>query len=784
MASLTINDNLVEPAAQNEGGHQYEPDASNSKYLLVQFKHLLESEEHAELGHRKISLQQYIGANTYICYYDPADLSGIRDLDFVEYANVYHPNLVIQDDLKSKCDLQLRSKLQPSSGEFSAQEAADEATVFNINVWLHKEPERDASQLKQELVNDLQLDPAKIKIVDSHLTISDVPAPDIQRIASYDEVKRIEEQIHAAHYNHVARGDLDFVDYTALDPSINRADYDAEKVMVAVADTGFDLGSLSDQHPAFGKRVTVLINENMDHPSGADEWGHGTHTCGSIAANYNHPKSQFGLIRGTAPEANITFQSMAWVSPNPVSDPDTGTDRSGRLISPNFESFWIDAWNEDAFVHSNSYGLGVEKDPTDKNKRKQRSYDDGGVAEIVDNFMRTHEESLIVFAAGNDGQWAPYTDTGATIGDFAASKNCLTVGACETSKRFKDMRPDGPFYCYDSKGSEQGSKNNVAVFSSIGPTKNTLDAANNNSRIKPDIVAPGTIVYSTKSRFKPLLWRYDNKKHKVESEDYDGKSTDPLFAFLSGTSMATPLVSGCAAVLRKILLKSATPGSKVPGALIKALLINGAVDINDFHQSRGPNLETAPDNSQGFGRVSITASIRNITDHVHCGYIPIAGPVVPLTKDKSTSYPIKIPKAPKDGLQIVLKATMCYNDVGGTSTIINVLNLKVTQDQGNPGTPDIKTKYGNTQSDKPDGRNNVQKVIWKDIHPGAATLVVECAALKLPTTYPNQDYALAWSVDYVDNSLSPGTIALLSVLGVAALAAIVTVIAIEAPHHH
>jgi len=779
MASLTINDNLVEPAAQCEGGHQYEPDASNSKYLLVQFKHSLDSEEHAELVHRKISLQQYIGAETYICYYDPADLSSIRDLDFVEYANVYHPDLVIQDNLKSKCDRQSSSELQPSPGDFSAKETAEDATVFTINVWLHQEPERDISQLKQALVNDLPFDPAKVKIVDGHLVISDVSPSNLRRIASYDEVKRIEEQSHPIHHNHVARGDLDFVDYTALDPGIDRADYDAEKILVAIGDTGFDLGSLTDQHPAFKeKRVLYLVNENNDHPTNEDQWGHGTHTCGSIAAN--HESTQFGLIRGTAPAANIFFQPMAYINP----DPSTGADRSGKLISPNFQKFWEDPPKKKAFIHSNSYGLNLDPDPSDKNKRIQRSYDDGGVAEIVDNFMKSNEESLVIFSAGNEGEWAPYTDTGATIGGYAASKNCLTVGACETSKRFENMPPNGPFYCYNSKGAEQGSKNNVALFSSIGPTKNTLDAANNNSRIKPDVVAPGTIIYSAKSRYKPLLWRYDNTTQKPLSEDYDGISTDKLWAFLSGTSMATPLVSGCAAVLRKVLLKSATPGSKIPGALIKALLVNGAVDMKESHQSRGPDLKSPPDNSQGFGRVSITASLRNITDHVHCGYIPVAGPVAPLAKGKSTSYPINIPKAPKDGLQIVLKATMCYNDPGGTSTIINVLNLKATQDQGNPGSPDIKTKYGNTQNDKPDGKNNVQKVIWKGIHPGAATLVVECADLKLPNTFQNQDYALVWSIDYVDNSLSPGVIALISALSVVALAAIITVIAVEAPHHH
>ena len=48
-----------------------------------------------------------------------------------------------------------------------------------------------------------------------------------------------------------------------------------------------------------------------------------------------------------------------------------------------------------------------------------------------------------------------------------------------------------------------------------------------------------------------------------------------MYFFDSGTSMATPLVAGCAAVLRETLNKrQGIP--KPSAALIKALLINGA----------------------------------------------------------------------------------------------------------------------------------------------------------------------------------------------------------------
>ena len=751
MATITINGNIVEPAAQCEGGHQYISNASQSNYILLHVNQLLGPEQHAELERRQVRLQQYTGANTYICYYRPPDLDRIRELDFVDYANVYHPDLVIEDLLRAKCGINAPSAeystLQDPSAR--ARREAPSDVVVDVLIMLHEDPERSPDQLGQALVSQLHLDPATVEASESRLRISKVDARTIQEIALFDEVKSIQEVAYAVPQNHVARQDLDFVDYTALDASIDRADYDADNIIVAVGDTGFDLGNIGESHPVFQDRVTTLINEGGDFSNlfCADKWGHGTHVCGSVAANY--PSSQFGLIRGTAPGAELAVQAMAL--------------SNGKITTPFGELFWQHAFDTGACIHNNSWGTDLEIDPADKDKRKQRGYDLDGVAGDVDKFMRCHEEFLVVFCAGNQGQWAKVTDTKATINAEAAAKNCLTVGACESSKSMDYAQEGKPTYFYNEKGSVMGNKNYVPTFSSIGPTKNTLVLPNTNSRIKPDVVAPGTIIYSAKSRFTPLKWHHDPETGIFQSDDFDGDSTDDLFAFLSGTSMAAPLVSGCAAVLRKILLKRASPGSKVTAALIKALIINGAVDLVDIYQSRGPQVNRVPDNAQGFGRVNITASIRNITDSVHCGYHQGA----PLAQGKSTSYPINIPKAPQDYLKIVLKATMCYNDVGGSTDLVNVLNLKATQEQGNPGSVVTKVKYGNTQSNQADGLNNVQKVIWHDIHSGPAVLTVECAAIRMPGTAANQDFALAWSIEYVDVRLQN-----LKILGWGALGAV------------
>src|ERR1044072_573657 len=121
----------------------------------------------------------------------------------------------------------------------------------------------------------------------------------------------------------------------------------------------------------------------------------------------------------------------------------------------------------------------------------------------------------------------------------------------------------------------------MAAFSSRGPTPE--------GRIGPTVVGPGTSVLSALSRAATST-----------PGDPFGSSADPAFMFDSGTSMATPLVAGCVAVLRETLVKNGTP--KPSAALIKAMLINGADELKGQYppSEAGPS----PNNNSGFGIVN------------------------------------------------------------------------------------------------------------------------------------------------------------------------------------
>ncbi len=360
--------------------------------------------------------------------------------------------------------------------------------------------------------------------------------------------------------------------------------------IIAVCDTGLDTGDPATIHPDFVDRIKAIksypiapVYDNLITNRRADDGpadlnsGHGTHTAGSVLGNGTGASNLPGLagpVRGFSYRATLVFQAieqeMQWKTA-------LDRERFGRFllsgIPTDLGSLFADARAAGARIHSNSWGGG---NPAEYDEQCRQ----------LDNFVWNNTDFCILFAAGNDGSDVDgdgVIDPGSVTAPGTA-KNCITVGASQTSRpqftqTYGDAWPSS--YTADPIKSQviAGDADDIAAFSSRGPTAD--------GRIKPDVVAPGTYILSTRSRM-------------IAENNFGWApfTQSKLYMFDSGTSMATPLTAGAVGVLREYLRKQR--GIAAPSAaLLKASLIAGAVFL------RGAASQF--DNNQGFGRIDLDA---------------------------------------------------------------------------------------------------------------------------------------------------------------------------------
>ncbi|GGN11968.1 hypothetical protein GCM10010967_54920 [Dyadobacter beijingensis] len=279
-----------------------------------------------------------------------------------------------------------------------------------------------------------------------------------------------------------------------------------------------------------------------------------------------------------------------------------------------------------------------------------------------------------VFAAGNSGLEASCgffpAGYGNVIGGNISSKNVVTVG-------------------------RTGTNGLIHASSSRGPT---LDG-----RIKPEIIAPGTSIYST-----------------IPTNTY---------ASASGTSMAAPAVSGGLALLYQ-RYRQLNGGSNPKNMLMKAVLLNGAYD-------RGL---AGPDFTYGFGVMNLLRSVDML--------------------EKGRYFNGRIANQAKDGFEITVpantaqvKVMLYWNDpapatISGPKSLVNDLDLKVIRGVNTEVLPVFPRPAAPQDLAAPgiDSLNNVEQIVLDA--PAAGNYVINVVGKKVPSG--PQEYFVVY--DVIENS--------------------------------
>ena len=410
---------------------------------------------------------------------------------------------------------------------------------------------------------------------------------------------------------------------------------------------------------------SLVVNPQADDGVADLHSGHGTHVCGSVLGNGTRA-SQLQLseqIRGTAPEATLVFQAI---------------EQTAEWNSASGKMFWLRQRRPPPAsglyaipeISRCYYKLRMIKAPEFIRILGARS-GSGAWGEYnhhslnLDKFMWEHPDFLAVVAAGNEAeQTIPPQKPGSVVSPGTA-KNCLTVGACGNNRNGHSL-------------------DTIASFSSRGPTAK--------GRQKPDVVAPGMDILSTRSSLS-----HANGWGIFE------QAPDAYF-FDGGTSMATPLVAGSVALVRQYLrerLNMAQPSA----ALLKAAIIHAG----NYRRSATTPAGQLADNAQGWGRVELGMVLNPLP--------PVKVIFIDSSEALSTGAERRF-RMQVDGVTAPLRVTLVYTDFPGPD-LVNNLNIIVRA-------PDGSFFVGNDfdGDGAPDSQNNVEGVLITEPQQGDWTIHV------------------------------------------------------------
>jgi len=403
---------------------------------------------------------------------------------------------------------------------------------------------------------------------------------------------------------------------------------------------------------------------------------HATHVAGILLGTGD---LSGGLYRGMAPNATI-ISWYAWLN-------------VGELQTKYEEA--INTYDID--ISTNSWGW------TDNAGTYEETH--AGIDAVVrGNITRP---VYVVWAAGNE-----YDNFGNTsIAKPSGAKNVITVGSVDSDD-------------YET-----------SYFSSRGP--------HGDDRIKPDVVAAGCQddgndgINST----IPDLFIDSNTRECADGVPGPGPNTDEddycyPYDTMFGTSMATPAVSGCIALILQDFRDTHTY-DPLPSTM-KAILIHTAEDLE--RSGNGAFANDGPDYNNGWGLVNATAAIDLIRDDTPENTRIFEESISFSDERDADCYSFTVPAGLPE-----LRVTLVWSDAPGVPNsalkdLENDLDLVVIDSTSSVYHPLVldPANPGNVATPGVDDLNNVEQIRIPNPATGLWTIKVDASAIP----YPPQTYSL------------------------------------------
>lgn len=503
-----------------------ESSVTEKDYYIVQFGGYVKDEWLDSLRDAGAEVVQYIPNQAFMIYGDAPTIGKIAGHSRVRWIGKYAPE----------------RKISPDVNDFAVK-ADNEIARFDIAVFkqtdLAEISLKFADSVHGQINNQIKLGRNFFNVLRVEMPPSEVTKaaalPGVFRIDRYVEPQNEDERAaHIVAGNYTGQTSITAPGYNP----VGQFGVNGQNVTVAVVDDGISIFSVG----AYYVTAANVKNGPLRGAAAGATTGHGHFNASLIAGD--NPISAFDPLGynygvGIANKAhiiNIPKTAFGY----------TGTD--AETVNDTVTTTGVNGVR--GFVSNNSWGSGDNGNAYDSFAAQY----DGFVQDA--SILGAIEPVCLVFSAGNAA------GNGLTRPKMA--KNIIAVGNSES------LRPE-----LSTSANNGNNIDDLNELSSRGPAAD--------GRIKPDVVAPGTVVTGARAGSGSM---------------FTG-NIDAHVSYASGTSHAAPQVAGAAALFTQYW-KNQNGGVNPSPALVKAAIINTAQDMN------GANSGAAtPNGGEGWGRVNL-----------------------------------------------------------------------------------------------------------------------------------------------------------------------------------